>query len=161
MPRLNTELRHRSERIEILEFLCSNLMVYRLHQLFFIAVFTFVGMNPFDSALASQDSVKIQITHSHEHAHEDHHHGPLPDVSSDKTAEHSQSNQTDKDSHHSDQHSHDFVVSCAHTLFIEIKPILDVAVGFVALFPAPKEQTPPRNRALGSIFRPPITTIIS
>ena len=103
-------------------------------------IFSIAGLKQFDG------TIKIQITHSHEHDH--HHHDGVTEASKHKST-------------HTDRHSHELVVSCAHTMFVEPRSALIGAFESVASHPDPEDVVLPRNRALGSIFRPPIAVTIS
>lgn len=134
-------------------------------KLLIIFVFTLTGIFPSAGLQQHDGTIKVQITHSHEHDHH-HHHEHVADSFSRDHAENHQvallpSSGLPDTSKHSDKHSHELVVSGAHTIFIEPRPTLIVAFDSVASYPDTKNESLPRNRALGSIFRPPITTIIS
>ncbi len=107
-------------------------------------IFSVAGLKQFDG------TIKIQITHSHEHDHSHDHyqHEGLTDASK-------------HNSTHTERHSHELVVSCAHPMFVEPRSALIGAFESVASHPDSDDVALPRNRALGSIFRPPITLTIS
>ncbi len=114
---------------------------------FCISIFALSGLMP-ASALAHADSAShvaiiVVVTHSHEHVHEAHHH---------TDSKHS----APAEGHHSDQHSHEHFVSCAHPIWLEASRFETAAIEFINPHSFIFKRSVPATRALGSIFRPPI-----
>ncbi len=92
---------------------------------------------------ASHVSITVVVTHSHEHVHEAHHN-------------HDSEPSTPVEEHHSDQHSHEHFVSCAHPIWLETARFETEAIEFISAHSFVFKRSVPATRALGSIFRPPI-----
>lgn len=116
-----------------------------------------VGFNFSSFAMASRETLKIQIVHSHEHDHEHHHHHDTSAADSSRAQNAESESSKSSQSVPSNQHSHELLVSFGHTIFIEPKTAFSIASEIIASHPDPQDIRPPRNRSLGSIFRPPIT----
>jgi hypothetical protein len=135
-----------------------------LLHLFYISLFALSGVFPnttFSSAGAlAHGAIKIQITHSHEHEHDHHHDGESENgVPLAETAHSDQSNPEESspaDKHHSNQHSHEQIVSCGHIMCLGTSHFETAAIDFSNAHSFEFKRSVPPNRALSSIFRPPI-----
>ncbi len=136
------------EQFEVVEIpWCHNRTMRVLIYFFCISIFALSGLLPV-SALAKADStsrlsITVVVTHSHEHVHEAHHH-------------HDSEPSTPEEGHHSDQHSHEHFVSCAHPIWLETARFETEAIELISAHSFVFKRSVPANRALGSIFRPPI-----
>lgn len=129
-----------------------------LSRLLLIATVIFSGVTPVNLVSEPQKIVKIEIVHSHDHDDRHHHHHHHEEDSAD-LGSHEQSvaeSGSSSPSESSKQHSHEILVSFGQTIFIESKPEFVAEFEIDSTHPDSQDISPPRNRSLSSIFRPPI-----
>jgi hypothetical protein len=124
--------------------------------IFLSFAFLFAGLSPVKDFSALYDLSTIEISHSHTHDHVGHDHHHHDEVEDQDIAYHSDHDDEDEENQSSNQHTHEIIVSCIHTLLVEIKSPVLVSFNFDNSYPLVKDILPRPNRSLGSIFRPPI-----
>lgn len=144
---------------------CHKTTMRVLLNFFCVSFFTLSGVFPSTALTATgaspHASMKIHITHSHEHAHDDHHHSEHQHESQLGEASHLEhpnvQGHSPTDKHHSEKHSHEHFVSCSHPYGLVETPKFETTPVEPSNSPSFEfKQSVPPNRALGSIFRPPI-----
>jgi hypothetical protein len=125
--------------------------------IFLSFAFLFAGLNPVRGFSALYDLSTIEISHSHSHDHVGHDHHHHDDEAEDQDiADPSDHDEEDEENQSHDQHTHEIIVSCIHTLLVEVKSPVLVSFNLDNSYPLVKNILPQPNRSLGSIFRPPI-----
>lgn len=130
-----------------------------LIHIFLSFAFLIAGLPPVKGFSALYDLSTIEISHSHTDAHAGHdHHHHEEDLDQDDVAYQDEHDDGEEEDQPSEQHTHEIIVSCIHTLIVEIKSPVLVTFNLEKSYPLVKDILPRPNRSLGSIFRPPIFT---
>lgn len=124
---------------------------------FFIIGFYAFGLGFSDPSKSFAPTMKIKLSHTHEVVSGHHHHHEFAHNHQEEKSTDSHHNH-DTDHKNSAPHSHELFISMANGCTLNFNSFEVISLGFENLEAGTSiyDELPPKDRALGSIFRPPI-----